>query len=134
VSEAGRTARDRRLLAIALGAGVLLALIGVRFWVSPERASAFFGIGARPEPYALQAVVALRDLWLGVLAVAFAIERQWRALLWWLTFGAGVCLADAGVVIAAGGPGRAIAFHVVSGIVCAALAVAIVRRRPSSSG
>ena len=106
-------------LVLAALAGVALTVIGVRFLVSPEAASRFFGIGSRPDGFALHSVVGIRDLWLGLLAVAFAILRDYRAVGLWLGLGSVVCLADAAVVAGAAGKTAAIAFHVVSGLFCA---------------
>ncbi len=117
-----RTRRAERVRLAAAAIGVVLALIGVRFLLWPEAASRFFGIGARPAGAELQYVVALRDLWLGGLAIGLAMLRAWQGLALWLGLGALVCFGDAGIVAAAAGPALAIAFHMVSGVVCAGLA------------
>jgi Domain of unknown function (DUF4267) len=114
--------RAERVRVAAAVAGAVLALIGVRFLVWPEAASRFFGISARPEGFELHHVVALRDLWLGALAIGLAGLREWRALALWLGLGTLVCFGDAVIVAGATGKGLAVAFHVVSGVVCAALA------------
>ena len=107
------------------GAGLVLFVIGIRFLVVPEQATRNFGIGPRPAVETLDAIIGLRDLWLGGLAVAFALLREWRALAVWLTMGAGVCVGDAWLVAAQGGPrggfGPAFAFHAASGAFCAAV-------------
>ena len=95
--------------------------------VSPEAASRFFGIGSRPDGFALHSVVGIRDLWLGLLALAFALLRDYRALGLWLGLGSVVCLVDAAVVAGAAGKPAAIAFHLVSGVFCA-IGAALCRR------
>lgn len=120
--------RDRRLLALGALAGLVLAVIGVRFVVWPEAAIRFFGLPANGQGRGLAAVIGYRDLWLGGLAVAFAVFREWRALALWLVLGAGVCAADAGLVWSAGGKASRIAFHLGSGVFCAVLGVAVWRR------
>ena len=87
----------------------------------PDSATRTFGLGANPTATALDAVIGLRDLWLAGLAMAFTALRDWRALALWLLLGAGVCVGDAGVVAAHGGPVAALAFHGASGVFCAVL-------------
>ena len=113
------TRGQRWLLWLGGGAGLVLLVIGLRFLIVPEAATRTFGLGARPDAATLDAVIGLRDLWLAGLALAFAILREWRALALWLLLGAGVCAGDAVIVARHGGPGLALAFHVVSGVVCA---------------
>lgn len=122
MSEAGARSEKRstRLgLILAALAGVALTLIGVRFLLWPEAAARFFGVGSRPAGVELHGVVGIRDLWLGALAIAFAILRDYRALALWLGFGALVCLADAAVVMTATAKPAAVAFHLASGVFCA---------------
>jgi hypothetical protein len=112
--------RERRwLLWLGGGAGLVLLLIGIRFLVVPDAATRMFGLGNRPAISALDAVIGLRDLWLGGLAIAFALLREWRALALWLLMGAGVCAGDALVVANSNGPLAALAFHAASGLFCA---------------
>ena len=105
----------------------VLVLIGVRFLLQPSPAATFFGIDRANPGYALHAAVALRDLWLGLLLVAFAALKDWRAVALWLSLGALVCFGDA--MIAAGSSGRwvSVTFHIASGIFCAGLAIASAR-------
>jgi hypothetical protein len=110
---------QRWLVWLGGGAGLVLVVIGIRFLVVPEAATRMFGLGPKPATAALDAVIGLRDLWLGTLAVALALLREWRALALWLLLGAGVCLGDAAIVAYYGGPAAALAFHVVSGLLCA---------------
>jgi hypothetical protein len=123
-----RTA-DRIVLALVIAAGAALVVIGVRFHFWPEAAAKFFGVGARPAETELHTVVALRDVWLGALALGLAAWREWRALALWCGLGALVCWGDAALVVSAGGKASAVAFHTVSGVVCAAVAAACWRRR-----
>ncbi len=121
---------DRIALGLAIVAGAALVVIGVRFLWWPDAASRFFGIGARPSGFELHTVVALRDLWLGALALGLAAMRDWRALALWCGLGALVCWGDAALVVSAGGKTPAIAFHTLSGFACAAIASACWARRP----
>lgn len=125
--------RDRYLLELAAFAGGLLTYIGVRFLVVPGSAAETFGLLARPNGFQLHTVVALRDLWLGLLAVAFAWLGEWRALTLWLGLGALVCFGDAGIVFAAlHRPfpivSLAVVFHLVSGVFCGIMAALCWRR------
>ena len=103
-------------------------MIGVRYFLTPEGAARTFGVPGRPGGYELYYIIGLRNVWLGALAVAFALLREWRALALWFGFGALVCFADAG--IAAGSTGRwpQIAFHVGCGVACLVLATVAGRR------
>jgi hypothetical protein len=118
-------ARDRRSVRLGWIAGLIglvLAAIGVRFLLVPEAAARFFGVGATPSQGVLSVIVALRDLWLGLLAVGLAWLGEWRALALWLGLGALVCVADAALVAATSGRPLALAFHLGSGLVCGVLA------------
>lgn len=126
---------ERIMLGMAVFAGALLAVIGARFLISPEAAARTFGLAGRPEGFELHHAVGLRDLWLGLLAVALAWARQWRALALWFAFGAAVCLGDAVIAGLSRGRWPAVAFHVASGIVCAVLALrlSVAARRADSA-
>lgn len=122
---AGNPRKNRHIVWLGVFAGALLFLIGVRFLVVPDGAAFTFGIAkAPPDSAALHHVIGLRDLWLGGLAVAFALWRDWRSLALWLLLAVGVCWADAAIVAANGGAPLAIGFHVGSGIFCLVLGVA----------
>lgn len=108
--------------------GVILIVIGIRFLVVPQEAAETFGLGRTAEGPFLHYVVGLRDLWLGGLAVAFALLRDMRALSLWLVTGSLVCFSDAVLVSAHGGPGLAIAFHCSAGVLCLLLAAGAWRR------
>jgi hypothetical protein len=114
--------RNVLLLIICALGGVLLAVIGVRYFVMPEQAVRTFGVAVPPAGYELHYIIGLRNVWLGLLAVGFAWLRQWTALGLWFGAGSVVCFADA--AIAAGSTGKLpqVAFHVVCGMVCIALA------------
>lgn len=116
--------RRRWLQGLVIAAGLALTLIGVRFGLVPRAAARFFGIDAPAAPAHLHYVIALRDIWLGLLIVAFAVLRDWRALALWLAFGTIVCFADAVIVANATGWVGPMFFHTASGLYCAALGLA----------
>lgn len=116
--------RRRWLQGLAIAAGLALALIGVRFGFVPRSAARFFGIDAPAEAPHLHYVIALRDIWLGLLIIVFALWRDWRALAMWLAFGAVVCFVDAVVVAFATAWIWSVLFHIASGTYCAALGIA----------
>jgi hypothetical protein len=120
--------RDRRILAFAGLAGLALTIIGVRFFLWPEAASRFFGFIGKPNGFQLHAVVGLRDVWLGGLAIAMVWMAEWRLLTVWLALGALVCFGDAGIVFAARGKPLGILFHLGSGVFMIALAMLAWRR------
>jgi hypothetical protein len=113
---------QRFILIFGIIGGVLLTVIGIRYFLTPEGAARTFGVPGRPAGYELHYIIGLRNVWLGLLAVAFALLREWRALALWFAMGTIVCFADAS--IAAGSTGRMaqVAFHVGCGLACIALA------------
>lgn len=115
--------RQRWLQGLAIAAGATLAVIGVRFGLVPRSAASFFGIDAPASPVHLHYVIALRDVWLGLLLIVIALLRDWRGMALWLAFGAVVCFADAVVVANATAWTGPLLFHVMSGIYCAVLAI-----------
>jgi len=117
------TGKQRRTVMI-FGAltGLVLVIIGIRFLIVPSAAAKFFGIAPNAPTPALHYVIALRDLWLGGLAIAFALLREWRALALWLGFAVLVCFADAVIAWTSSGRVVSVAFHIGSGLFCAVLA------------
>jgi hypothetical protein len=119
-----RTRIERLLLIICLLGGVLLVVIGVRYFVMPEQAALTFGVPRKPAGSELHAIIGLRNVWLGLLAVGFALLRQWTALALWFGLGVFVCFGDAAIVLGTTGRWPQIAFHVGCGIACVVLALA----------
>jgi uncharacterized membrane protein len=115
--------RQRWLQGLAIAAGVALAIIGLRFGLVPRSAARFFGIDASASPAHLHYVIALRDVWLGLLLIVIALLHDWRSMAIWLAFGAAVCFADAVIVANATAWTGPLLFHVMSGIYCAVLAI-----------
>ena len=95
--------------------GFVLTGIGLRFLFVPLSAAAFFGIDNTAPGLAPHAVIALRDLWLGLLLIAFAVLRQWKAMSLWLGLGALVCFGDSAIAFVSSGQLLSVGFHVVSG-------------------
>lgn len=125
---APRAQHTQILRALAISAGALLVLIGVRFLLVPESAAKTFGLARGAGLAELAAIIGLRDLWLGALAVLLAALREWRALALWFLLATGVCFADAVVAGSSSGKPLAIAFHAGSGVFCLALGLALWRR------
>ena len=119
---------------LAIATGVVLSLIGVRFLIAPEAAATFFGIDRRNPGFAPHAAIALRDVWLGLLVVAFAVLRDWRAVALWLGLATLVCFGDAMIAATSSGRWVSVAFHSSSGLFCGALATAAWRlARPTAT-
>lgn len=118
---------------LAIGTGLALFVIGIRFLVVPERAGQFFGLGRPGGAYDLHYVVALRDLWLALLLIGLALLENWRALALALGLGALVCFGDALIVSASSGRLWPLLFHSGSGVFCAVLA-ALCWRRVTAQG
>jgi uncharacterized protein DUF4267 len=116
--------RERLLLMIFLLGGLLLTAIGIRYVLVPESAARTFGVPGRPAGYELHYIIALRNVWLGLLAVGFALLRQWSALALWFAIGAIVCFGDAAIAASSIGRWPHLAFHIGCGVACIGLAVA----------
>lgn len=110
---------SRLLRGMGFLAGVVLLVIGIRFVATPRLANWTFGLGREPKMAALDAVIGLRDIWLAALAIAFAALKEWRALALWFLLASLVCWGDAVIVLGHGGPWPALAFHGLSGLLCA---------------
>lgn len=121
----GKLTRNERLaLVLCLLGGVLLTIIGLRYFINPEHAARTFGVPDRPTGHELYYIIGLRNVWLGLLAIAFAALREWRALALWFTFGTVVCFADAAIAATSTGRWAQTTFHVVCGFACTGLAAA----------
>jgi hypothetical protein len=116
------------VLLLCLAGGVLLAVIGVRYFITPGGAARIFGVPPHPTGHEFHYIIGLRNVWLGLLAVAFALLREWRALSLWFGLGALVCFADASVAASSVGRAPHIAFHASCGVACVVLAVLAGRR------
>lgn len=112
----------RTVAVIGVLGGALLFGIGVRYLVVPEAATLSFGVGKRPQAYELYYIIGIRNLWLGALAIGFALLREWRALALWFAIGSLVCFADAGIAASSVGRLSHIAFHTGCGLACCGLA------------
>jgi hypothetical protein len=115
-------AGERTLLVISVLGGALLTFIGVRYLLVPEAAARAFGIPKRPLGHELYSIIGIRNVWLGLLAIGFALLRQWRALALWFASGALVCFADATIATRALGELPQVAFHAGCGLICLVLA------------
>jgi hypothetical protein len=127
MSEQGTRRRLTWLSGTCIAGGVLLAVIGARYLLVPESAAVTFGVPKRPSGHELYYIIGLRNLWLGLLAVALATLRQWRALCLWFAMGTVVCFADAAIAASSTGRLPQVAFHIGCGIACAGLAAVLWR-------
>jgi hypothetical protein len=105
----------------------MLTIIGVRYLLVPTSAAVTFGVAVPTTGAELHYIIGLRNVWLGLLAIGFAILREWRALTLWFAFGAVVCFADAVIAATSSGKLPQVAFHAGSGVACLALAFFIPR-------
>jgi hypothetical protein len=118
-----RLARSERwIFAVCLLGGVLLTAIGVRYFFAPESAARTFGVAAKPAGHEFHYIIGLRNIWLGLLAVAFALWRDWRALTLWFALGVIVCFADAAIAASSTGRVPQVAFHAGCGLACILIA------------
>lgn len=119
-----QTSISRTIFWFSIATGVVLCAIGLRFLIQPETAAGFFGIDRRTPGIAPHAAIALRDLWLGLILIAFTVLKDWRAIAIWLGLGALVCLGDAAIALVSSGRWVSVSFHVASGMFCTWLASA----------
>jgi hypothetical protein len=120
-TKAGR--RDALVLVACLLGGLLLTVIGIRYFLVPESAARTFGVAGRPAGYELHYIVGLRNVWLGLLAMGLAALREWRALTLWFAMASIVCFADAAIVVSSTGRPWKVAFHASCGLASVALAI-----------
>lgn len=127
------TTRADRVVAYGVFIGTVLAVIGVRFVFWPEAAASTFGLADDALAGGFNHVIGFRDLWLGGLAIVFALQRAYVPLFWWLLGAACVCLGDAIVVAGNDGPWTSITFHVLSGVFTFGVGIAswLVAREPA---
>jgi Domain of unknown function (DUF4267) len=112
----------RLVLGLCLVGGTLLTLIGIRYFLVPQSAAYTFGVPDQPAGFELHYIVGLRNVWLGLLAAAFAALREWRALALWFTAAVVVCFVDGMIAASSTGGVPQVAFHFGCGIASAALA------------
>lgn len=130
-------ALERWTPALCLICGGLLTVIGIRYFITPEGAARTFGVTAAPAGYEFHHIIGLRNVWLGLLAVALATLREWRALALWFSLGVVVCFADAAVVARSTGKWPQIAFHIGCGLAWVGLAAGswrLARRKGKQPG
>ena len=102
---------ERLVLASCVVGGALLTIIGIRYFIVPESAAYTFGLAEPPTGYEMHYIIALRNVWLGLLAIAFVLFRQWSALALWFGLGVFVCFADAAIAASSSGGSAQVAFH-----------------------
>jgi Domain of unknown function (DUF4267) len=120
-------AGERWTAGLAIAAGVVLLVIGVRFFLVPPHAARTFGLSNPPGAFDLHYMIGVRDVWLALALVLLAAMREWRALAVVLLLGAVVCFVDAAIVSQSSGKVWVLLFHVFSGVYCAALGGAAFR-------
>src|SRR5215510_12997848 len=126
--QGGKSKRATALLVIAGLGGVLLGVIGLRYFLVPQSAARTFGVAGRPAGHELYYIIGLRNLWLAALAIGLAALRQWHGLALWFATGSLVCFADALIAANATGKVPQVAFHLVCGLLCILLATMVWRR------
>lgn len=114
--------KHRHLVWLGVAAGLLLTVIGIRFLLVPRSAASTFGLAKEIAGFELHYMIGLRDIWLGLLAVALAVLREWRALMLWFALATLVCLGDSVIAASSSGKVANVAFHLVSGVLCAVIA------------
>lgn len=127
--------QHRRVLRIlAASTGVVLLIIGMRFLLVPHQAARFFGLAPGTGSADPHYVIGVRDIWLAAIIIILAALSDWRGLAIWLGLGVFVCIADAAIAAHASGKALAVAFHLMSGVYCGALALACWRAHIAGRG
>jgi hypothetical protein len=111
------------LLNVCLLGGALLTFIGIRYFLVPQAAARTFGVPGRPTGFELHYILGLRNVWLGLLAVALALVREWRALALWFAGAVAVCFSDAVIAAKSIGGLPQVAFHTSCGFASVVLAI-----------
>src|SRR5262245_33365664 len=124
---------NRIVFVLGLAGGVLLTVIGIRYVLMPQSAARTFGVHSQPAGFELHYIIGLRNVWLGLLLVAFAALRERRALALWFTGAVMVCFADGLIAATSTGGIPQVAFHVSCGVASAALAALCWRAPPKSA-
>lgn len=106
---------------LAVAAGLVFLVIGLRFVLVPQAAFDFFGLADPPRLRDLSTIIGLRDIWLALLVLGLGRWREWRALALTLGLGVLVCLCDTVVAVVSDGWSPSLLLHLGAGAFFAGL-------------
>lgn len=118
--------------AIAFLLGLGMIFLGVRFFLSPEVATAGFGIHFNTQgDYSFQYIKGIRDIFSGLLICAFVLINERRALGVTLLAGTIIPVNDMLIVLSKSYNGVLQAMpHIIAIIICAVFGIILLTTKP----
>lgn len=120
-------------IALLLGLGMIF--LGARFFLSPEVATAGYGIHFKSEgDYSFQYIKGIRDIFSGLLICVFVLMNERRALGVTLLAGTMIPVTDMLIVLGKSYNGIIQAMpHLIAIIICAVFGVILLATKPKKS-
>jgi hypothetical protein len=118
--------------AIAFLLGLGMIFLGVRFFLSPEAATAGYGIHFNEEgDYSFHYIKGIRDIFSGLLICAFVLMNQRRALGLTLLAGTIIPVTDMLIVLSKSYNGTLQAMpHIIAIMICAIFGIILLATKP----
>lgn len=118
--------------AIALLTGLGMIFLGVRFFLSPEAATAGYGIHFNAQgDYSFHYIKGIRDIFSGLLMCAFVLMNERRALGVTLLAGTMIPVTDMLIVLNKSYNGVLQAMpHIIAIIICAVFGIILLATKP----
>jgi hypothetical protein len=118
--------------AIAFLLGLGMIFLGVRFFLSPEAATAGYGIHFNEEgDYSFHYIKGIRDIFSGLLICAFVLMNQRRALGLTLLAGTIIPVTDMLIVLSKSYNGTLQAMpHIIAIMICAVFGIILLATKP----
>lgn len=120
-------------IALLLGLGMIF--LGARFFLSPEVATAGYGLHFKAKgDYSFQYIKGIRDIFSGLLICAFVLMNERRALGVTLLAGTIIPVADMLIVLSKSYNGIIQAMpHIIAIIICAVSGIILFATKPKKS-
>jgi hypothetical protein len=118
--------------AIAFLLGLGMIFLGVRFFLSPEAATAGYGIHFNVEgDYSFHYIKGIRDIFSGLLICAFVLMNERRALGLTLLAGTIIPVTDMLIVLSKSYNGTLQAMpHIIAIMICAVFGIILLATKP----
>ena len=126
------TTRISYIIAFLLGLGMIF--LGVRFFISPEVATAGYGIRFNTQgDYSFHYIKGIRDIFSGLVICIFVLLKERRALGVTLLAGTMIPVADMLIVLGKSYNGVLQALpHITAIIICAVFGIVLLATKPHS--
>ena len=126
------TTRISYIIAFLLGLGMIF--LGVRFFISPEVATAGYGIRFNAQgDYSFHYIKGIRDIFSGLVICIFVLLKERRALGVTLLAGTMIPVADMLIVLGKSYNGVLQALpHITAIIICAVFGIVLLATKPHS--